>query len=76
VQQAQDGGPESGYRGCGYEHHADSNGCAAGNTVAEAIVQGFLELIERDGIRDLVRTIDCSGRKSIWGSSMIPKSAI
>jgi oxazoline/thiazoline synthase len=35
------------YRG-GYQHHADSNGCAAGNTVAEAIVQGFLELVERD----------------------------
>ena len=48
MQQAQDGGPESGYRGCGYEHHADSNGCAAGNTLAEAIVQGFLELVERD----------------------------
>jgi bacteriocin biosynthesis cyclodehydratase domain-containing protein len=28
--------------------HADSNGCAAGNTLAEAIVQGFLELVERD----------------------------
>jgi len=28
--------------------HADSNGCAAGNTVEEAIVQGFLELVERD----------------------------
>jgi oxazoline/thiazoline synthase len=27
---------------------ADSNGCAAGNTLDEAIVQGFLELIERD----------------------------
>src|SRR5579871_5033100 len=27
---------------------ADSNGCAAGNTVGEAIVQGFLELVERD----------------------------
>ena len=27
---------------------ADSNGCAAGNTLAEAIVQGFLELVERD----------------------------
>jgi len=27
---------------------ADSNGCAAGNTLEEAIVQGFLELIERD----------------------------
>jgi bacteriocin biosynthesis cyclodehydratase domain-containing protein len=36
------------YRGPGYQHHADSNGCAAGNTVAEAIVQGFLELVERD----------------------------
>jgi ribosomal protein S12 methylthiotransferase accessory factor len=28
--------------------HADSNGCAAGNTLEEAIVQGFLELVERD----------------------------
>jgi oxazoline/thiazoline synthase len=37
------------YRGPGYQHHADSNGCAAGNTLAEAIVQGFLELVERDG---------------------------
>jgi oxazoline/thiazoline synthase len=31
-----------------YHVHADSNGCAAGNTLAEAIVQGFLELVERD----------------------------
>jgi oxazoline/thiazoline synthase len=36
------------YQGPGYQHHADSNGCAAGNTLAEAIVQGFLELVERD----------------------------
>src|SRR6201991_1258900 len=28
--------------------HADSNGCAAGNALEEAIVQGFLELVERD----------------------------
>jgi bacteriocin biosynthesis cyclodehydratase domain-containing protein len=28
--------------------HADSNGCAAGNTIEESIVQGFLELVERD----------------------------
>ena len=27
---------------------ANSNGCAAGNTLEEAIVQGFLELVERD----------------------------
>jgi oxazoline/thiazoline synthase len=32
----------------GVGHHADSNGCAAGNTLGEAIVQGFLELVERD----------------------------
>ncbi|MEH2513562.1 bacteriocin biosynthesis cyclodehydratase domain-containing protein [Nitrobacteraceae bacterium AZCC 1564] len=32
-----------------YGHsHTDSNGCAAGNTRDEAIVQGFLELVERD----------------------------
>jgi oxazoline/thiazoline synthase len=34
------------FYGQGFE--ADSNGCAAGNTVGEAIVQGFLELVERD----------------------------
>jgi ribosomal protein S12 methylthiotransferase accessory factor len=27
---------------------ADSNGCASGSTIEEAILQGFLELIERD----------------------------
>jgi oxazoline/thiazoline synthase len=27
---------------------ADANGCAAGNTFEEAILQGFLELVERD----------------------------
>src|SRR6266850_813170 len=31
-----------------FHFHADSNGCAAGNTREEAIVQGFLELVERD----------------------------
>ncbi len=35
------------YKGPG-AFHADSNGCAAGNTIEEAIVQGFLELVERD----------------------------
>jgi ribosomal protein S12 methylthiotransferase accessory factor len=35
------------YRGPG-QIYADSNGCAAGNTIEEAIVQGFLELVERD----------------------------
>jgi len=33
-------------RGPGFK--ADSNGCAAGNTLEEAILQGFLELVERD----------------------------
>ena len=31
-----------------YDLIADSNGCAAGNTLEEAIYQGFLELVERD----------------------------
>ncbi len=35
------------YRGAA-AYAADSNGCAAGNTLEEAIVQGFLELVERD----------------------------
>jgi ribosomal protein S12 methylthiotransferase accessory factor len=30
--------------------HGDSNGNAAGNTIAEAILQGFLELVERDSV--------------------------
>ncbi|MFI7426394.1 TOMM precursor leader peptide-binding protein [Micromonospora sp. NPDC049836] len=29
---------------------ADSNGCAAGGTVSEAILQGFCELVERDSV--------------------------
>jgi len=29
---------------------ADSNGNAAGNTLEEAILQGFMELVERDGV--------------------------
>lgn len=45
---------------CYYSHHdngnerffcaPDSNGAAAGNTLEEAALQGFLELIERDGV--------------------------
>ena len=34
-------------RGCS-DLVADSNGCAAGNTLEEAILQGFFELVERD----------------------------
>jgi ribosomal protein S12 methylthiotransferase accessory factor len=30
--------------------HADSNGCAAGHCKEEAILQGFLELVQRDGV--------------------------
>jgi bacteriocin biosynthesis cyclodehydratase domain-containing protein len=29
---------------------ADSNGCAAGNTTEEAVLQGFFELVERDAV--------------------------
>ncbi len=36
------------YGGGPAAYQADSNGCAAGNTIEEAIVQGFLELVERD----------------------------
>jgi ribosomal protein S12 methylthiotransferase accessory factor len=31
-----------------HQFNAGSNGCAAGNTIEEAILQGFLELVERD----------------------------
>jgi len=37
------------YAGAGADQlRADPSGCAAGNTLEEAIVQGFLELVERD----------------------------
>jgi ribosomal protein S12 methylthiotransferase accessory factor len=29
---------------------ANSNGCAAGNTLEEAVLQGFMELVERDSV--------------------------
>ncbi len=34
----------------GSPYFADSNGCASGNELEEAIVQGFLELVERDAV--------------------------
>ena len=46
---------------------ADSNGCAAGNTIEEAILQGFYELVERDAFaiwwynRLQVPAVDLSG---------------
>ena len=42
---------------------ADSNGCAAGNTLEEAIVQGFLELVERDAY-------------AIWWYNRLPRPAL
>lgn len=40
------------YRGDASERYSvsDSNGCASGNTLEEAVLQGFLELIERDAV--------------------------
>ena len=45
------------------DFHADSNGCAAGNTLQEAIVQGFLELVERDAY-------------AIWWYNRLQRSAV
>lgn len=42
---------------------ADSNGNAAGNTVEEAILQGFLELVERDSV-------------CLWWYNRIPRPAV
>ncbi len=40
-----------GFRGPGREScYADSNGLAAGQTLEEAILQGFMELVERDAV--------------------------
>jgi oxazoline/thiazoline synthase len=40
------GYPQESQRSC----WADSNGCAAGNSLEEAILQGFMELVERDSV--------------------------
>jgi oxazoline/thiazoline synthase len=50
------------HRGAG-QIQADSNGCAAGNTLDEAIVQGFLELVERDAY-------------AIWWYNRLQRSAV
>lgn len=42
---------------------ADSNGCAAGNTLEEAILQGFMELVERDCI-------------ALWWYNKLPKTQV
>lgn len=41
----------------------DSNGCAAGNTIEEAILQGFMELVERDAI-------------ALWWYNMVRRPAV
>ncbi|MGW7534240.1 TOMM precursor leader peptide-binding protein [Amycolatopsis sp. NPDC054798] len=33
-----------------YRGHANSNGCAAGATLADAVLRGFFELVERDAV--------------------------
>ena len=42
---------------------ADSNGCAAGNTIEEAILQGFMELVERDSV-------------ALWWYNRLPKPQV
>jgi len=42
---------------------ADSNGCAAGNSYEEAVLQGFLELVERDSV-------------AIWWYNRLPRPAV
>lgn len=42
---------------------ADSNGCAAGNNLEEAILAGFLEIVERDGV-------------AIWWYSRAPRPGV
>jgi oxazoline/thiazoline synthase len=42
---------------------ADSNGCAAGNTKEEAILQGLMELVERDSV-------------ALWWYNMVPRPAV
>jgi oxazoline/thiazoline synthase len=42
---------------------ADTNGCAAGNTLEEAILHGFLELVERDSV-------------ALWWYNRLPKRKV
>lgn len=42
---------------------ADSNGCAAGSVMEEAVLQGFLELVERDAV-------------AIWWYNRLPRPAV
>ena len=41
----------------------DSNGCASGNTLEEAILQGYMELVERDAV-------------ALWWYNRIPRAAV
>ena len=56
---------------------ADSNGCAAGSTIEEAILQGLLELIERDSVaiwwyNRLSRPgIDVASSSDTYGSQLV-----
>jgi oxazoline/thiazoline synthase len=56
---------------------ADSNGCAAGNTVTEAILQAFFELVERDAVavwwynRLRRPAVDLAGFGDPWIDDMI-----
>lgn len=42
---------------------ADSNGCAAGNTYDEAVLQGFYEVVERDSV-------------ALWWYNRLPRPAV
>ncbi len=44
-------------------YHADSNGCAAGTTLTEAVLQGTLELVERDAV-------------AMWWYNRIPRPSV
>lgn len=62
-------------------YHADSNGCAAGNTIAEAILQGFCELVERDSValwwyhRSTVPGVDLPSFDDPWIDALIAHHA-
>ncbi len=57
--------------------YPDSNGCAAGNTIEESILQGFLELVERDAAaiwwynRIQYQTVDLASANNSYIDEMI-----
>ncbi|MFD5091645.1 TOMM precursor leader peptide-binding protein [Amycolatopsis thailandensis] len=69
--------PECGIKGM----RADSNGCAAGSSIEDAVLQGLLELVERDAVamwwynRLPVPGVDIASFDDPWAEEMVGQYA-